>query len=798
MDDIKKYTEDSRKQLKVLSKRWDDLANEVPQKFMQLFKSGMKPKVERGNSGGRQLTVNLSFEMNTDAAKEYLEKAKDQIQDVMDAFKEAIEDINDKLIYYRDNNYDPKDQSALIKVFVAYYDYVSTAKIEISKNVISFNISDDTKDKIAAWKKYDQELSRIIEAKRLGVDLAVLDTHKKYLDAKRRMSTVKTSAAMASIAKVFLENKDYLDSATLYEEAMKLQKELKEKEEEAERQRLIEEERKRKEEEERKRIEEEKCKEGIYNACVASMSSAKTIEEYKSIIKQFKELKDYRDVNALVNECNAQIKEIQRLEEEARIKAEQERVQTLYEEALFAIEQDNKTSYQDAIVVLTEIKDYKDASTLIEKCNQRISEIEKLEEEARLIAEQEEKERKEKLEAEKQAKIKKKKNIMRLISIVSIVIILISIAVPYYKNTIVPKNKYNNALELIEEHKYDEAEAIFTELGSYSDSADMVTETRYLKANYLYETKEYEQAAQLFDDLGYYKESSSMYVQSLLDLAKEYYDAGKYQEAVDTLDPVEYSSGVKDTYKEYVYQLGIHQFASGLYHEGYATLNSLRSYKDAKEQAQELYYQQALTFYDNKEFDKSNEIFKKLGSYKDSKILIHEHKYTEVVISELTCEQNGEVERTCECGKVENVVTETPGHQYNEVSCTEASVCKVCGLQKEAALGHNFLNQVCERCGFINVEPMTFEGSFAEASEDVHTITVPKGTYKFTITTKLNNATSRWSIKVNGSEIYFGSSVTKKSGTFNQTKTITNENTETTITVKVNGSYTLVVEPVNK
>ena len=99
MDDIKKYTEDSRKQLKVLSKRWDDLANEVPQKFMQLFKSGMKPKVERGNSGGRQLTVNLSFEMNTDAAKEYLEKAKDQIQDVMDAFKEAIEDINDKLIY---------------------------------------------------------------------------------------------------------------------------------------------------------------------------------------------------------------------------------------------------------------------------------------------------------------------------------------------------------------------------------------------------------------------------------------------------------------------------------------------------------------------------------------------------------------------------------------------------------------------------------------------------------------------------------------------------------------------------
>ena len=112
---------------------------------MQLLKSGMKPKVERGGSQGGQINVNLSFEMNTDAAKAYLEKARVQIQDAIDGFKGSIKDINEKLEYYHIRQADSKELSSLIKVFVAYYDYVCTAKIEIGKQTISFEISEEMK-----------------------------------------------------------------------------------------------------------------------------------------------------------------------------------------------------------------------------------------------------------------------------------------------------------------------------------------------------------------------------------------------------------------------------------------------------------------------------------------------------------------------------------------------------------------------------------------------------------------------------------------------------------------------------
>lgn len=97
------YVELKKKKLRSLNNEWDDLASEAPQKFMQLIKSGMKPKIERGNSGGRQLSVNLSFEMNTDSAKEYIQEVRQQIEDMNDVFKTEIEEINDKLKYFYDN-----------------------------------------------------------------------------------------------------------------------------------------------------------------------------------------------------------------------------------------------------------------------------------------------------------------------------------------------------------------------------------------------------------------------------------------------------------------------------------------------------------------------------------------------------------------------------------------------------------------------------------------------------------------------------------------------------------------------
>ena len=40
------------------------------------------------------------------------------------------------------------------------------------------------------------------------------------------------------------------------------------------------------------------------------------------------------------------------------------------------------------------------------------------------------------------------------------------------------------------------------------------------------------------------------------------------------------------------------------------------------------------------------------------------------------------------------------GHKWNNATCTVAKRCSVCGATEGAALGHNYQNGVCTRCGY--------------------------------------------------------------------------------------------------
>jgi TolA-binding protein len=58
---------------------------------------------------------------------------------------------------------------------------------------------------------------------------------------------------------------------------------------------------------------------------------------------------------------------------------------------------------------------------------------------------------------------------------------------------------------LVESKNYDEAIAIFEELGDYSDSADKIPETKYKKAENLVSNKEFDTAIEIFNELGEYQ-----------------------------------------------------------------------------------------------------------------------------------------------------------------------------------------------------------------------------------------------------------------------------------------------------
>lgn len=70
-----------------------------------------------------------------------------------------------------------------------------------------------------------------------------------------------------------------------------------------------------------------------------------------------------------------------------------------------------------------------------------------------------------------------------------------------YTFVIEPSNKYKNALELVDSGEYDEAIAVFEELGSYKDSEYQIKETTYKKADALYKDGEVIEAAAIFNNL---------------------------------------------------------------------------------------------------------------------------------------------------------------------------------------------------------------------------------------------------------------------------------------------------------
>ena len=72
------------------------------------------------------------------------------------------------------------------------------------------------------------------------------------------------------------------------------------------------------------------------------------------------------------------------------------------------------------------------------------------------------------------------------------------------------------------------------------------------------------------------------------------------------------------------------------------------------------------------------------------------HKFGEwTELSKSTCTEKGIMERTCECGEVEEKSIPLLPHNAQVASCTEASVCRDCGALTGPQLGHFVVEATC-------------------------------------------------------------------------------------------------------
>lgn len=190
---------------------------------------------------------------------------------------------------------------------------------------------------------------------------------------------------------------------------------------------------------------EKKRIESIYKKAVYDMGYARDEISYKIIIEDLAEIPGYKDADEKKKECEE--------------KAEECRLESLYNSALKIQTVQSEDNQLRAAKQFEELGTYKDSAERVQQCRDKAEEIKK--EEERIKAERE------KAEKERKAKAKKKKIVLIIISSVVAVCAVLALI---YGIVIVPSIKYNEALELVENKNYDEAIAIFEELGNYSDS----------------------------------------------------------------------------------------------------------------------------------------------------------------------------------------------------------------------------------------------------------------------------------------------------------------------------------------
>ena len=190
--------------------------------------------------------------------------------------------------------------------------------------------------------------------------------------------------------------------------------------------------------------------ERLYTDAVNTMNGAKTEDTFIKAANIFKSVKGYKDSAELAKSC---------LE-----KAEILRKEDIYNKAKYYMDKIGTVGYyNEAISLFEKIRGWKDSNEQIEICKKQIEEInEKL---AAKIAEQERLDKIAFAEAEKRRARFKKLTAIGIMAAGLVVVIAIIIG-----TVVIPSIKYNKALDLAESGEYEEAIALFLDIGDYKDS----------------------------------------------------------------------------------------------------------------------------------------------------------------------------------------------------------------------------------------------------------------------------------------------------------------------------------------
>ena len=217
---------------------------------------------------------------------------------------------------------------------------------------------------------------------------------------------------------------------------------------------------------------------GIYNRAVSAMNEANSENEYKAAAEIFKTVPGFKDADSLAEKCldNAEIC----------------RKDALYNSARSQMTGNIIRNYESAIRMFESISGWKDADEQIYACQKKIEELKAKEEAERLEAER-------KAEEHRIAVEKRKKKAKKVFIAIASVACVCAVFLILLKTVIIPKQKYNQAMELISSGDYDSAYELLEELGKSEDIAS----NKYDRAIKYIDSGDYKTACILLNGLSY-------------------------------------------------------------------------------------------------------------------------------------------------------------------------------------------------------------------------------------------------------------------------------------------------------
>ncbi len=246
---------------------------------------------------------------------------------------------------------------------------------------------------------------------------------------------------------------------------------------------------------------------------------------------------------------------------------------------------------------------------------------------------------------QEKAKINKKRRKIFIISAASLALILVSF-ITVLTTVIIPANKYNTAIEYMQNGNYIAAIEILGTIDGYKDSVDKISEcqTAIKDAEYdaavdLMDEGKYTDAIAAFEALDGYKDSTAKIEECKVAIKDNEYDTavalmndGKYAEAIDAFKVLNRYKDSADkiveceiAIKDAKYDAAVDLMNDGKYTEAIDAFRALNRYKDSADKIVECEiaikdakYDAAIALMDEGKYDEAINTFMTLFGYKDS------------------------------------------------------------------------------------------------------------------------------------------------------------------------------------